>query len=411
MMSSVSFSPEMFWFLLGLILLFVTDLVVVLMRKRKMERVLEETVNQLNLLMNSAAEGIYGLDLNGNCTFCNPSCVSLLGFEHERELLGKNLHDMIHHTRADGSSYPASECRICQAYLHNSQIHLEDEVLWRPDGSNFPAEYWSYPLQQGNQTIGAVVSFLDITERKLAEQKLRLVNRELDAFVYTVSHDLRTPISAVTGYIDLLKELHGDTLSGEVLDILRTIEQQGEKMAMVVEDLLALATVGNIAAPLQAVETGDVVRFVLQELDHDIRNAGIEVKVETLPSVQVPETLLIQVFENLISNALRYAGPDPGPVEVGGERDGHRVSYYVRDHGRGIPHDEREAIFEPFYRGSTGKEKTGSGIGLATVRKVCRLYGGQIGVEETPGGGATFRIELVDADTLCAPAPPVNGHP
>jgi PAS domain S-box-containing protein len=390
------------WLIITILLLFLGDLVFVLLARRKAESALKESIAQVNLLLNSAAEGIYGLDLNGQCTFCNPAALKLLGYRSESELLGRNLHEITHHTRADGSPYPADECKICHAYQYESKIHLEDEVLWRKDGTSFPVEYWSYPLYKGNKTIGAVVSFLDITDRKHADRKLRTANDELDAFVYTVSHDLRTPISAVIGYADLLKELHRQELSEDALELVEIIEQQGEKMSMIVEDLLVLATTGNIEAPGTPVDTDAVLRFVVTELAGDIAKSGIEVRVEPLPAVQVPESLLIQIFENLIGNALRYAGPTAGPIEVGGSREGSKASYFVRDHGRGIPVDEQAKVFNAFYRGTLGKQIAGSGVGLATVQKICHLYGGHATVEDTPGGGATFRVELVDANALNA---------
>ena len=366
-------------------------------------------MTQTTLLLNSAAEGIYGLDLNGSCTFCNPACLSLLGFEHENELLNINLHQLVHHTRADGTHYPAEDCKICHAYLHDSEVHLEDEVLWRKDGSSFPVEYWSYPLRRGNKTIGAVVSFLDITDRKSVEEKLLAANQELDAFVYTVSHDLRTPISAVVGYTDLIKETYASELSEEVVELLNIIEQQGDRMSLLVEDLLALARAGNIEPPPGPIDTDDALKYVLTELDHKISSTGVKVAVEKLPHVNVPESLLIQIFENLISNALRYADADGGLIEVGGERVGRQVRFFVRDHGQGIPKEEQVKIFDVFYRGSTGKKLAGSGVGLATVQKIARLYSGQVFIEDTPGGGATFWVELEDviapdADSLAADA-------
>jgi PAS domain S-box-containing protein len=389
-------SKNQMWFLLGIMTFLVIDLVFVLFKYRRTERVLKESMIQTKLLLNSAAEGIYGLDLEGNCTFCNPACLSLLGFELESELLDINLHQLIHHTRADGTPYPSEDCVICHAYQHNSEIHLENEVFWRKDGSSIPVEYWSYPLRRGKQTIGAVVSFMDITDRKLVEQKLVDANQELDAFVYTVSHDLRTPISAVVGYTDLIKENYAKELSKEVLELLDIITQQGDKMSLLVEDLLALARAGNIETPSTLVDTNDALKYVLTELDPQIVSAGARVVVGDLPDIRVPESLLIQIFENLIGNALRYAGAKGEVIEVGGERMGDMVCFYVRDHGQGVPKEEQSKIFDVFYRGSTGKKMTGSGIGLATVQKIARLYGGQAQVEDTPGGGATFRVELND---------------
>ncbi|MEN8729765.1 MAG: HAMP domain-containing sensor histidine kinase [Desulfuromonadales bacterium] len=158
-------------------------------------------------------------------------------------------------------------------------------------------------------------------------------------------------------------------------------------MVMIVDDLLALATAGKIEPPEQPIDTDAVVRFVVTELAGETSKAGLKVNVMPLPPIQLPESLLIQLFDNLIGNDLRYAGPNGGPIVVGGTRTGQKVSYFVRDHGKGIPPDEQEKIFKVFYRGTSGKQKTGSGVGLTTVRKICRAYGGDVSVDETPGGG------------------------
>ena len=128
------------------------------------------------LLLQSAGEGIYGIDLDGNCTFCNAACIRLLGYDSERDLLGKNMHTLMHHTHADGTGYPVEECRIYQAFRRREGCQVDDEVFWRADGKSFPAEYRSNPMTQADEVIGAVVSFTDITERKAIEAAL--VERE-----------------------------------------------------------------------------------------------------------------------------------------------------------------------------------------------------------------------------------------
>jgi PAS domain S-box-containing protein len=141
-------------------------------RKRAEEQVRE--------LLDSIPEAIYGIDLEGRCTSCNPSCLQLLGYEHPADLLGKDMHTLIHHSRQDGTHYPEEECHIFEAFRRGQGTHVDNEVLWRRDGTSFAAEYWSHPIHRGGKVIGAVVTFVDITERKRAETELRLTQFSLE---------------------------------------------------------------------------------------------------------------------------------------------------------------------------------------------------------------------------------------
>ena len=137
------------------------------------ERKLRESEERVRLLLDSTGEGIYGIDLEGNCTFANPACVRLLGFGSDAELLGRNMHELVHHTRPNGDAYPMTECRIYRAFRQGEGVHVDDEVMFRADGSSFPAEYWSYPLIRDEFPVGSVLTFLDITERRKTEAQLR----------------------------------------------------------------------------------------------------------------------------------------------------------------------------------------------------------------------------------------------
>jgi PAS domain S-box-containing protein len=142
-------------------------------RLKTIQRSLEESEEKYRLLLNSTEEAIYGLDLNGLCTFCNPACLRLLGYEKPDDLLGKNMHLLMHHTRPDGTSYPTEECVIYRAIREGMPSHLSEEVLWRADGSRLFVEYWSHPMSRNGEPVGAVVTFLDLTERRRAEEARR----------------------------------------------------------------------------------------------------------------------------------------------------------------------------------------------------------------------------------------------
>ena len=133
-------------------------------------RVREE---QLRLLLNSTAEGIWGVDLEGKCTFCNPAALKLLGYDHLDKVLGKDMHDLVHHSRPDGSPYPKSECPMHNAFHSNTVTRLGAEVLWRADGSSLYADYFSYPILKEGEPVGTVVTFFDVSERRRAEEQLK----------------------------------------------------------------------------------------------------------------------------------------------------------------------------------------------------------------------------------------------
>lgn len=143
---------------------------------------LGEYKEQLQLILNSTAEAIYGIDANGNCTFCNMSCIKMLGYKDQSDLLGKNMHWQIHHTRRDGTHLPIEECKILNAYKQGKGIHFNDEVFWRADGTFFDVEYHSYPQVKNGKIIGAVVTFMDISEQKKKEEEIQ----------YLIYHDVLT---------------------------------------------------------------------------------------------------------------------------------------------------------------------------------------------------------------------------
>jgi PAS domain S-box-containing protein len=179
--------------------------------RKRAEEALRESSELVVLLLDSIPEAIYGIDANGNCTFCNPSFLRLLGYQDPKELLGKNVHAVIHHSRPDGTPYPVQECHIYEAFRTGRGTHVEDEVFWRKDGTSFPTEYWSRPLRRGEELIGTVVTFVDVTQRRQAEQILRdakeaaeAANQAKSTFLATMSHEIRTPMNGILGMTELV---------------------------------------------------------------------------------------------------------------------------------------------------------------------------------------------------------------
>ena len=147
---------------------------------------LKDREERLQLLLDSTAEAIYGVNLDGKCTFCNQACLRTLGYQDATCLLGKNMHQVIHHSHADGSAYPVEECFIYQAFRTGSVMHVDDEVVWRSDGACLPVEYWSHPVKREGKIVGCMVTFVDITERRAAQKALRRAHEEAELFIDSV---------------------------------------------------------------------------------------------------------------------------------------------------------------------------------------------------------------------------------
>ncbi|MGB5726090.1 MAG: PAS domain S-box protein, partial [Thiogranum sp.] len=204
---------------------------------------LRESVERTRLLLDSSGEGIYGVDIDGHCMFINPAGVSMLKFHSADDLLGKEIHSLMHHTKPDGTFFPFDECPSTHTFRTGKVCHVDDEMFWRADGTSFPVEYSSYPIRHAGNLIGAVVLFSDITKRKEAERaltqahkalqeertllarrveertaELNLTNAELaqsarakDEFLAAMSHEFRTPLTTIMGTSEMLKDgLYGE---------------------------------------------------------------------------------------------------------------------------------------------------------------------------------------------------------
>ncbi len=260
-------------------------------------------------------------------------------------------------------------------------------------GRTYEIIHSPYPLAK-SPTHKLAVS-RDITERTATRRQLQQTNRELDAFVSTVSHDLRSPLTPLIGFAELLEERYGEQFDDIGRECIAEIKKTAEKMKDLLEDLLTLSRVGQLKSSEKPLNTTEIAEDVLLELADKVLEHHAKVKIDKLPEVKMPESLLLDLFRNLLGNALKYAAEHDPRIEVSGQQFSDRVRFVVVDHGPGIVATERETVFEPFKRGSSGKESPGTGIGLATVAKIARVSGGNAWVEETPGGGATFIVDLV----------------
>jgi len=217
----------------------------------KLNLQLENNKNELRLILDSAAEAIYGIDINGNCTFCNKSCVEILGYNDQSELLGENMHWKIHHTQKDGTPFPIDECKIFKAFTKGEGSHVIDEIFWRADGKYIDVEYFSYPQIRNGEKVGAVITFMDISERKQKEAEIEYLNcydtltgfynrRCFDKIRTKIDNKANLPLSVIFADINGLKMTNdifghqaGDDLIKKASDIIRQVFGQSDLIARI----------------------------------------------------------------------------------------------------------------------------------------------------------------------------------
>ncbi len=344
-------------------------------------RELEQEQRNLSAVLDGMTDLAYICTENHEISFMNRAMQELFG-----DIDGRKCYEVLH-----GLPRVCSDCPL-PAIKAGNIVHQERELPIT--GRSY--EIIHSPLYQADGKVRKLGVCRDITERLLNETELRQANADLDAFVATVSHDLRSPLTPLIGFSEFLLEQYGQKLDDTAISCLHEIETTGRRMQLLLEDLLTLARVGQIPRPEKPVPVGRSAEEVRRELAVMILRKKAELKIDSLPAVRVPESLLLDLLRNLVRNALTYAADTNPLIEIKGKKLRGRVQLRVIDHGPGVPSGEREKIFEPFQRGTHGEKVSGTGVGLATVRKIARLYQGQVRVEETPGGGATFVVEFSD---------------
>ncbi len=381
-------------------------------KEHEMELALEELRLQNEMILNSAGEGIFGVDRMGKITFINPAALSMTGYEL-KEVLGQCLHPLVHQMKPDGAPYPAEECPIYHTIRDGKRRQVSDDLFWTKEGQPLPVEYVTTPITEGGQLVGAVGVFRDITERKQAEEALRRSEENLrqsqkmeavGRLAGGVAHDFNNILTAIIGYCELLQgKFKFDDPRGKDLE---EIHQAAARAASLTRQLLAFSR-KQIFSP-KVLNLNDLVL----NLDKMLRRLVSEdIKLVTVPAENLGEVLadpgqIEQVIINLAVNA-RDAMPEGGVITIetsnvaldenyrqkyGDVPAGNYVMLAVSDTGAGMDEASRARIFEPFF--TTKGLGKGTGLGLSTVHGTIKQSGGHITVYSEVGQGTTFKIYL-----------------
>jgi PAS domain S-box-containing protein len=363
--------------------------------------------DHLNLLLDSTGEGIFGIDMDGRCTFVNQAAARTLGFSTDM-VLGRNMHELIHHSHADGRHYPECDCPIFNAFRRGLPCRIDDEVIWRADGSSFPAEYSSHPIIENGLVRGAVVTFVDISERKRAEELLRRSHDEMEQRVAERTAQLRE----LANHLETMRETERKRIAREIHDELgsllvalkmdlnwleRRVGDNALRESMVAKCQrmgglvdTAVDAVGRIITDLRPSILDHqglwaALEWQAQEFAHACADTTeVDFKMFVAADVPPPEGgLAIAVFrilQEVLSNVARHARAKKVSIRIDVDAPPLPVLYLqVRDDGVGTT---PEALADP------------QAWGVMGLRERAAHFGGRVGIETAPGRGTTVRLML-----------------
>jgi PAS domain S-box-containing protein len=380
------------------------------------ERMLRQSEAQLQTVVENLDEGLVVSDLNGQLLQWNRAALKLHGYSDSNQdrRCFTELTDTFELSSLDGAPLSVKQWPLARI-LRGEKVH-DLELRVRRVGSDWQRIFHyggTLVHDANNQPLMAILTIRDITERKRVEQEIRQLNaeleervtkrtaeleaanKELEAFSYSVSHDLRSPLRTLDGFSQAVLEDYGAQLPKEGRRYLQTIREGAQRMGVLIDDLLTFSRLSRLPLHKQTVETVRLVRDSLDELDSEKRGRKIDICLSELPSCHGDPALLKQVWVNLLSNALKYTRKrEAATVEIGCAQDNGEAVYFVRDNGTGFDMKYAHKLFGVFQRLHRADEFEGTGVGLAIIQRIIHRHGGRIWAEAAVDRGATFHFTL-----------------
>ncbi len=351
---------------------------------------------EADALLAATGDGVVGIDVQGKCRFLNRAGAERLGYS-TRMVIGRDIHDLLHHTGADGTPNPRSECVILKALETGEPISERNEILWGAGRNSFPVQISLRPLKDGGQVRGAVLTFTDMTATRAAEVNLKKAIQARDEVLAVVSHDLRNPVGTIFSAASLLLDL--PVSEEKRRDHLHSIKRSAGRMNRLIQDLLDVARmeagVFRVASdPFQVSELLEEVVFLHGAA---ARKSGLLLRCRMRDAHTDgwgDRDRVLQVLSNLVENALKFT-PEGGEVEVGARREPEEggILYWVSDTGPGIREPDQKYLFDRFWQVSRRGKKS-AGLGLSIVKGLVEAHQGNVWVESEAGKGSTFLFLL-----------------
>ncbi len=376
--------------MLGLVLLL--SLIAIRQIKRRMTEQ-EATEKKFATLLDAAPDATVIVDRNGIIRMVNQQVINLFGYDRT-EITGQQVEVLV------PDSARGAHARHRDQFFHSPKVRdmgvgLELHAV-KKDGNLFPVEISLSPIRM-EEGWWVSASVRDITRRKKLENTLKTANEELEAFTYSVSHDLRAPLRGIIGFTTILEEEYAEKLDEEARRITGIIRDNTHKMGHLVDDLLTFSRTGRQELVKVPMEMDSVVKEVVQQARQQYPRTPVSISVQPLPGVRADKNMIRQVWINLVSNAIKYAGNKPEvSITIGSYRSDKDIVCYIKDNGIGFDNKYREKLFRVFQRLHSADEFEGTGVGLALVEKIISRHGGKVWAEGAVDQGACFYFSLPD---------------
>ncbi len=351
----------------------------------------EEKLFHASKVFMDAIDPIFIRDLEGTVIDMNRTAEETYGWRRD-ELIGKSIMTIVpSHLRALAEDYHV-RCKRGEMIKNVEFTHLTKS------GATIPVLVsLSLLTNERAEPVSIATTIKDLSNLKRTEEVLRAQtealarsNKDLEEFAYVAAHDLREPLIGIAAYVKILQRRHGDSLDAQAHQFISRILETITRMDCLIQSLLSYSRLGSDVGNLEPTDCNAVLAGALSNLIAAIEASGATVTPEPLPTVMANPSLLIQVFQNLVGNAIKFAGDEPPEIHVGVSLEGSEWRFSVKDNGIGIKPPYFDRIFRIFQRIDSSADRPGAGIGLANCKKIVEHHGGRIWVESKSGKGSTF---------------------
>jgi two-component system sensor histidine kinase TtrS len=401
-------SKYWYWTLLAIATLLAMGAITsaVIRRNKRLQRLHVRMEKHYERLLDSVGDGIYGIDLEGKCTFVNKAMEDILGWK-TAELIGNNVHTILHHTHADGSSHSSSDCPILKTAMDSQSRFIEDDLFWKKDGASISVEYSCTPIKKSGKTVlGSVVVFRDITEKKLIkkrtrEHQLQLTHvarlSTLGEMASGIAHELNQPLTVINNYSRAcIRMLESDEpMKDQCSDVMEKISKQAERAGAVIKQIRHFVKKDlPDKKPVKVLEMINVVEE-LTHMERERKHVNLVIELDPkVEWVEAQDTQIEQVIINLVRNGIEAM--DDTPIEKRNliirtqalAED--KLKFTISDSGCGINKELIDQLFDPFVT----TKKLGMGLGLSISQGIIETHGDQIVIHENPEGGVSFSFKL-----------------